>query len=219
MKKSLLEWEYEQYIQNKKTRNERKRDAERFTLTVFVIVFAIVFAGIFFAWASFLDGECNSTTQKKTAAEALKNAEDDGRLPGDDVPATEYCYLIEEPEDFENEKIEAALLDRANVIEGAKVTHYCSERYPHICGTGDGKTASGRWVTPYVSIAVDPDVIPLGSDVLVDYGDGGLHYYRADDKGPGVKGNHIDVAVTYHDEAERLGIKTATIYWCKEDGT
>ena len=105
----------------------------------------------------------------------------------------------------------------ANVLENVKITHYCSELRPHICGTGDGITASGRRVTPYVSVAVDPSVIPLGSDVLVDYGDGEIHYYRADDTGGGVKGKHLDLAVGTHSEALQMGVKNATVYWVAEE--
>lgn len=126
--------------------------------------------------------------------------------------------IVEEiQEDFENEKIEEALLDRATRLGNVIVTHYCSELRPHICGTGDGITASGRQVTPYVSVAVDPTEIPLGADVLVDYGDGEIHYYRADDTGAWVNGKHIDLAVETHDEALQMGIKTATVYWVAED--
>ena len=120
-------------------------------------------------------------------------------------------------EDFENEKIEQALLAKATRLDNVVVTHYCSELRPHICGTGDGITASGRRVTPYVSVAVDPTVIPLDADVLVDYGDGEIHYCRADDTGAWINGNHIDLAVTHHSEAKQLGIRTATVYWVKED--
>ena len=44
--------------------------------------------------------------------------EDDGRIPGDDVPATERCYMTDEEvqEDFENYYIEQALLAKANKI-------------------------------------------------------------------------------------------------------
>ena len=42
--------------------------------------------------------------------------EDDGRIPGDDIPATERCFMTEEEiqEDFENYYIEQALLAKAN---------------------------------------------------------------------------------------------------------
>ena len=82
------------------------------------------------------------------------------------------------------------------------------------CGKTDGITASGLRATPGVTVAVDPDVIPLGADVLVDYGDGtGLHYYRADDVGGAVKGNHIDLCVDSHERADELGRRQATVWW------
>lgn len=124
--------------------------------------------------------------------------------------------LRAEPEAAENERIEAALLARAARIENVKVTHYC------VCETCCGKTpedpaygitASGLRATPGVSVGVDPDVIPLGADVLVDYGDGELHYYRADDTGSGVTGAHIDLCVGSHEEALQAGVRTATVWW------
>lgn len=93
------------------------------------------------------------------------------------------------------------------------VSHYCCEKRPHICGTGNGITASGVPVQAGVSVAVDPKVIPLGSTVYVDYGDGVVHTYIAHDTGGAVKNNHIDVAVETHAEALRLGLKKATVWW------
>ena len=57
------------------------------------------------------------------------------------------------------------------------------------------------------------DVIPLGADVLVDYGDGEICYYRADDTGSGVVGNHIDLCVADHQTAVQLGRRTAMVWW------
>ena len=137
----------------------------------------------------------------------------DGSLPGDDVPALVRCALTEEEiEAAENEMIEEALLARAVRLEDVLVTHYdcCLE----CCGKTDGITASGLRATPGVTVAVDPDVIPLGADVLVDYGDGtGLHYYRADDVGGAVKGNHIDLCVDSHERADELSRRQATVWW------
>lgn len=150
-------------------------------------------------------------------------AEEDGRLPGDDTPATEKCFLAEEElaalEDYENEKIEAALLARSHKLEDVTVTHYCPCK--KCCGKDPGHpaygiTASGRKLNPGVSVGVDPKVIPLGSTVIADYGDGELHYYVADDTGSGVNGKHIDLAVADHQTALNMGVRTATIYWCEE---
>ena len=143
-------------------------------------------------------------------------ATQDGSLPGDDTPATTRCYLTgEEMEAAENELIEAALLARSHRLEDVTITFYCCEGRPHICGTGTGITASGRRVTPYVSCAVDTDIIPLGSTIMIEY-NGGMVYLRADDTGPAVKGDHIDIAVKGHSEALSLGVQTADIWWCEE---
>ena len=142
---------------------------------------------------------------------------DDGRLPGDDIPATKpCCMLLDDTYDRpENELIEAALLGKAHIIEDCTVTHYdcCVACF----GKTDGITASGVQATPGVTVAVDPDVIQLGSDVLVDYGDGEIHYYRADDVGAAIKGNKLDLCVSSHQEAINMGVRTATVYWVEAD--
>lgn len=107
------------------------------------------------------------------------------------------------------------------IIENATVTHYCI--CEKCCGkTPDhpayGITASGRAAEPYASIAVDPYLIPLGSTVYLDFGDGDLLEVRADDTGSGVSGAHIDLCVSSHEEALALGVRTATVF-VKEDNT
>lgn len=86
------------------------------------------------------------------------------------------------------------------------VTHYCCETYEHVCGDGDGLTATGIPVTPGV-VAVDPEVIPLGSTVIIDG-----QAYLAADTGGAVRGNHVDIAVATHQEAEALGTTTAEVW-------
>lgn len=86
------------------------------------------------------------------------------------------------------------------------VTYYCCEPYAHVCGDGDGLTATGIPVTPGV-VAVDPEVIPLGSTVIIDG-----QAYLAADTGGAVRGNHVDIAVATHQEAEGLGTTTADVW-------
>ena len=146
-------------------------------------------------------------------AKADSAPQDDGRLPGDDVPATERCYMTDEEvqEAFENENIQNALLAKANKIENVKVSHYCC--CVKCCGKDDCITYSGVKATPGVTVAVDTSIIPLGSDVLVDYGDGVINYYRADDTGSAIKGNKLDLCVSSHQDAINMGVRTATVYW------
>lgn len=112
--------------------------------------------------------------------------------------------------------IEQALLAQANVIKNCRVTYYCAEPYEHICGYGLGITKSGEPLQPHHSVAVDPKVIPLGSQVMVDFGDGVIHYYFADDIGGSVKGKHIDICLPTHAECFEQPFNTATVYWIGE---
>lgn len=194
----------------KLTREERRRRSQRRLQLITYLLFLI----LLLAWLGsylIMTVEAEPPTLHKMAPAA-----EDGSLPGDDTPATTRCYLTgEEMEAAENELIEAALLARSHKLEGATITFYCCEGRPHICGTGTGITASGRRVTPYVSCAVDPDIIPLGSTIMIEY-NGEMVYLRADDTGPAVKGDHIDIAVKGHSEALSLGVQTADIWWCEE---
>ena len=189
----------------KLTRQQRaqRRRFYRRTSAVFLILLLCLCSALWgMAAAKAIDGpqETRETVPMETPVEAESAAP---------APA------IEPEEDFENERIEDALLSRSSVIDDCTVTFYCAERYKHICGTGDGIAYDGTPVLPWATCAVDPSIIPLGSTVMVDLCDGyGLRTLVANDTG--VKGNHIDICVPTHDEALRLGIQTSTVYWCKE---
>lgn len=194
----------------KLTREERRHRSQRRLQLITYLLFLLLLLAWLVAYLT-MTVQAEPTVQYK--AELVR---DDGSLPGDDTPATTRCYLTgEEMEAAENELIEAALLARSHRLEDVTITFYCCEGRPHICGTGTGITASGRRVTPYVSCAVDTDIIPLGSTIMIEH-NGGMVYLRADDTGPAVKGDHIDIAVKGHLEALSLGVQTADIWWCEE---
>lgn len=93
-----------------------------------------------------------------------------------------------------------------------QITYYCKEDYPHICNDGDAaQTATGTVPTPGRTIAVDPDVIPYGTEVLI-----GDVSYIAEDCGQAIKGNRIDICVSTHEEAEELGTYVAEAFEVKE---
>lgn len=73
------------------------------------------------------------------------------------------------------------------------------------------KTYLGTTVRPGI-VAVDPNVIPLGSRLYIEYPDGTGHYATAEDTGGAIKGNRIDVAVGTVDKAYDFGIKNAKVY-------
>ena len=87
-----------------------------------------------------------------------------------------------------------------------KISHYCCEPYKHICGDGKGLTRTGIPVHPGL-ISVDPNVIPLGSTVVIDGAE-----YQAEDTGGMIKGHKIDMAVETHQEALEMGIYYADVY-------
>lgn len=87
-----------------------------------------------------------------------------------------------------------------------KISHYCCEKYKHICGTGSGLTATGIPIHPGI-ISVDPNIIPLGSTVVINGNE-----YQAEDVGGMIKGNKIDMAVQTHQEALELGVYYADVY-------
>lgn len=84
------------------------------------------------------------------------------------------------------------------------VTHYCS--CSTCCGKSDGITATGTKAKEGRTIAVDPDIIPLGSEVIING-----HTYKAEDVGGMIDGNRIDVYVDSHERAYELGIYDAEV--------
>ena len=190
----------------KLTRQQRAQRRRIYRRTSAVFLLLALYALCFFLGASLPVKAAEIPVQAQEAAPMETPTEAESTAP---APA------IEQPEDVENERIEEALLSRSSVIDDCTVTFYCAERYKHICGTGDGIAADGTPVLPWATCAVDPSIIPLGSTVMVDLCDGyGLRTLVANDTG--VKGNHIDICISTHAEALRLGIQTSTVYWCKE---
>lgn len=89
------------------------------------------------------------------------------------------------------------------------ITAYCP--CEQCCGRwADGVTASGLPAGPGI-VAVDPEVIPLGSTAVID----GQRYLAAD-TGSGVEGLHIDICMGSHEETVAHGVRTADVWVEKE---
>jgi 3D (Asp-Asp-Asp) domain-containing protein len=86
-----------------------------------------------------------------------------------------------------------------------RISHYCP---CSICNGGYSGTATGATLTPWYTIAVDPSVIKLNSTVYID----GYGEFKAQDTGSAIKGNRIDVCVSSHEEAYRLGVVYKDVY-------
>lgn len=96
------------------------------------------------------------------------------------------------------------------------VTAYCgcpkccgiwSTDHPSRIGTDYvQKTASGTIPVAGRTIAVDPDVIPFGTKVVING-----HEYTAEDTGSAVKGDRIDVFFDNHQDALEWGKQTLEV--------
>ena len=92
------------------------------------------------------------------------------------------------------------------------LTAYCGENYPHICNDGDSsQTATGTTPVEGRTIAVDPDVIPYGSTVIING-----HEYIAEDCGGDIQEKRIDIFFDSHETASDFGIQKADVYILKE---
>lgn len=100
-------------------------------------------------------------------------------------------------------------------LDDVTITHYCTEQYPHVCNAGPPyRTRTGTVPTPGRTCAVDPRVIPLGSEVTILYSDGSYQTLIAEDTGGSIRANRIDVVVSTHEDALRRGVAEATrVYW------
>ena len=108
-----------------------------------------------------------------------------------DVPDKEYRFTLEDLGEF-------------------KLTAYCT--CPKCCGEwADGFTYTGTVATPGRTVAVDPDVIPLGSVVYIED-----IPYIAEDIGGAIKGNRIDVLFPSHREALEFGVQHTNVSILKE---
>lgn len=95
-----------------------------------------------------------------------------------------------------------------------KLTHYYTGKREHTCGTGDNLTAIGTEVVPGISVAVDPSVIPYGSQVYIE----GYGWRIAEYCGGCVNGKHIDIAVDTHAEASSMGVKNGGVWILAQKG-
>ena len=91
-----------------------------------------------------------------------------------------------------------------------RITAYCP---CESCSAQWGrKTYSGETATAGRTIAVDPDVIDIGSKVKI-----GDHVYVAEDIGGAVVGDTIDIFFDTHEEVEAWGVRYIESWVVKGD--
>lgn len=122
----------------------------------------------------------------------------------------------EEKEVFHVEQKEITTEDKTSKIQTFELTAYCPCEI--CCGEyaknrptdENGKPivygSTGERLTSGYSIAVDPNVIPYGSEVIIDG-----KVYKAQDCGGVIKANRIDVYFENHQECLNFGRQTKEV--------
>ena len=119
---------------------------------------------------------------------------------------TETTHIIDVDTEAAAEKpTEARSVERQPKVIIVNATAYCS--CVKCCGKSDGITATGTKATAGRTIAVDPAVIPYGTEVVING-----HTYVAEDCGGAINGNDIDIYFESHDAALQFGRQTLTAY-------
>ena len=90
------------------------------------------------------------------------------------------------------------LAEKCTSLGNFKITRYCPCVEEN--GNNSGLAANGEPLQPGVTIAVDPNVIPLGSAVYIK----GIGWRKAQDTGGAIKGHIIDLLVPDHHTAETV---------------
>lgn len=87
------------------------------------------------------------------------------------------------------------------------VTAYC--HCEKCCGVyANGYTATGEKAIQGVTIAADPDVLPMGTEIELDG-----HTYTVQDTGGAIVGNRLDLYFDSHDDALQWGVREKVVRW------
>ena len=77
------------------------------------------------------------------------------------------------------------------------------------CGAyANGYTATGEKATQGVTVAADPDVLPMGTEIELDG-----HTYTVQDTGGAITGNRLDLYFDSHEDALRWGVQEKIVRW------
>lgn len=136
--------------------------------------------------------------------------------PGDHVDLLISTEVLRFDEIFSVDTIDSEgeiTAKKGEYIGTFTVTAYCS--CEECCGeNASGKTSTGVKPKENRTIAVDPDVIPYGTVVVI-----GKKAYVAEDTGGAIKGKRIDIYFKDHEDAKKFGKKKYKVYLGTDVGT
>jgi 3D (Asp-Asp-Asp) domain-containing protein len=124
---------------------------------------------------------------------------------------TKNSELAIESASFEGRQKKFITSLKSEVFE---VTAY--DKSPLSCGKWAqyGKTKTGTKPNSLRTVAVDPDIIPLGSIVYIE----GIGWRIAEDTGRLIKGKSIDVFFDSYEDALEFGRKNIKVYYNGKSG-
>lgn len=127
-----------------------------------------------------------------------------------EVTLVNHATFMESIDETESEYQYESIIEVKDVLIGEFVlTAYCPCSI--CCGSYSNpscpKTASGTIAQANHTIAADTDILPFGTEVVIDG-----QTYIVEDVGGGVNGNHIDVFFNTHSEALSFGRKVEKVY-------
>ena len=135
------------------------------------------------------------------------------------------CKSVEPPKTVEIEEIDSYQIEEVACVEGVEIIEkdvesddwktetFCITAYcpcELCCGKSDGITATGTVATEGRTIAVDPSVIPYGTEVVING-----HTYIAEDCGGAICGNRIDIFFDSHQAALNWGVQYLEVDICE----
>ena len=180
------------------TREERRRIQRRSANLKFLIFFLIVLSlGFALGYTVAHAQDCaDQSTEQEVPQDILAT-----ETPQDaaERPAEDYSSL-----------------DRLELIGTFTATAYCpcvkccgiwSEDHPSRGEDYVQKTRAGTIPEEGRTIAADWDVLPEGSEVILDG-----HTYIVEDRGGAVKGNSIDIFFESHEAAVEFGVQEVELY-------
>ena len=186
--------------------NRQDIDLARAILRITLIALAVVIGLAIWIWAAEMQ------TRDVEAAVLRSHRITDGPLYSQHITQVEPLPETP-PEDGEPpEAIEIRTATEAEAIQEEwvslgefRLTFYCP---CYQCSEGWGhQTASGAYATEGRTIAVDPRVIPYGTEVRI-----GDHVFVAEDRGGGIKGKRIDIFMEDHERCNQAGVQYSEIY-------
>ncbi len=149
-----------------------------------------------------VDGVFGETTEQ-----AVIDYQNKKNLAADGVVGQETVQVMQDRRMPEESRSNAP--GRYKAVLDIKATAYAAG--PHDNGQWGNMTYMGTTVRPGV-IAVDPQVIPLGSRLYIEFADGKGMYGVAEDTGGAIKGNRIDIAMQSVAAAYDFGIQNVKVY-------